>query len=241
MEPATRTEIEDRLGHRFRHVWLLETAFRHASHAKDSRPHRVDSNQRLEFLGDSVLGLIVAEWLYRGRGMAQEGGLSQVRARYVSEKALAVACRELDIARYLELAHGEEASGGRDRASNLADLFEAVVGAIYLDGGLAAAGHFIEAHLIRCPKVQDAEDEIDSKSALLEAIQAQSPIQPEYEVVDQAGPPHSPIFTVVVTVAGKVFGMGSGGSKQDAERGASAQALARIDEIVALDDVRHGS
>ncbi len=225
MDPLERGELEVRLGYRFTQPWLLDIAVRHSSYVQDGHDSPGESNERLEFLGDSVLGLIVAEWLYRGRASAHEGSLSQLRSRYVNETALSIASRELGLGGYLQLARGEEASGGRSRPSNLADLFEAVVGAIYLDGGFGPARAFVESHLIGCARVQQSEGEVDPKSALQEQVQATSAAVPEYEVVGQTGPSHQPTFTVSVRVGGEIAGTGSGRSKKEAEREAARMAL----------------
>jgi len=231
MDTDCRAEIEERIGYRFRRAHLLETAFTHAGYAKDAGHGHLSSNERLEFLGDSVLGLVVAEWLYRERTRSTEGELTPLKARYVSATALAIACAEMGLGTYLELSPGEESTGGRLRQSNLADLFEAVVGAVYLDSGYRAARDFVRRHLIECRKVNANETLVEPKSALQEVCLAAVRQLPTYQVVGRSGPDHKPVFTVRVLVAGREMGVASGASKKLAEREAARIALGRLDDI----------
>jgi ribonuclease III len=232
MDATDRVELERRLSYRFERFALLDTALRHASYAKDSLQGRVEANERLEFLGDAVIGLVVAEWLYHERRDDPEGVLTPMRGRYVSEVALATVARSLDLGRFLALAPGEEGTGGRDRPSNLADAFEAVVGAVYLDGGYEAARGFVETHVLDSPEIAATADEVDPKSALQELVLASIHELPEYAVIDRTGPDHMPTFTVEVRVRGEAVGVASGCSKKLAEREAARLALEVVPRVL---------
>jgi ribonuclease-3 len=184
------------------------------------------SNERLEFLGDAILGLVVAEHLYRSHPDLTEGELTKLKAVAVSEPVLAALARDLDLGRYLILSRGEEQTGGRERASLLADTFEAVVAAVYLDRGLRATRslllRLLDSHL---RAIERHEFEPDYKTILQEKIQEQHRTPPTYRVISQSGPDHNRSFVVEVRVKSRALGRGSGKSKKQAEQAAAQSAL----------------
>ncbi len=213
------------IGFRFANRSLLAQAFTHPS-AVEREPDRVQrSCQRLEFLGDAILGMIVADALFREHPAEDEGALTRLKSHFVSEASLAAATRRLDLGKFLALSRGERQTGGAERPSNLSSLFEALVAAIYLDAGLDAAREFVDKHLLRCPPLADSAGELDAKSALQEFTQAKMATLPEYRVLAQEGPPHAPLFTVEVVLEGKTLATGQGRSKKEAEQNAARQAL----------------
>lgn len=221
-------EIQARLGYEFRDRRLLNEAFMHDSFVKDLREPEIGSNERLEFLGDALIGLVVGETLFRRRPDASEGRLSLARSRLVSARELAEACRRLGLAEFLFLSRGEEQTGGRERTSNLASLLEALAGAIYLDGGYGEAARFLQEHLIE-PGAAGLEI-VDPKSELQERVQAVRGEPPSYAVIEEVGPSHRPVFTVDVRVGDRILGQGRGSNKKTAERAAARAALRKLDE-----------
>lgn len=216
--------LEGLLGHRFRDRSLLEQAFIHDSYLHENPQAVKASNERLEFLGDAWLDYVVAEELFRRFPEAREGELTKMRAVAVQTAALADVARELKLAEHLSLGRGEDRTGGRNRASNLAALFEAVVGALLVDGGEKAARKFIlrslKDHLQKGPA-----GSTDFKSALQEYCQARRWESPFYRVVSADGPAHSRHFTVDVVVQGEVRGRGQGSNRREAEKAAARKAL----------------
>jgi len=218
----------EHLSHPFRRRELLETAFTHRSYANET-PGVKESNQRLEFLGDAVLGLVVSQYCYERFPDWPEGDLSKVRAAVVCAPALARSARTLAIGEVLRLGRGEASTGGRDRDSNLADAFEAVVGALYLDGGLEAARPFVlQALMSELAAVQDGQRATDYKTQLQEHLQRFSAESPTYRLVAEEGPDHAKTFTMAVYWGGRVLGRGAGHSKKEAEQEAARQALAAL-------------
>jgi ribonuclease-3 len=217
--------LEKRLGVAFRRRSLLELAVTHRSYPGDDGVPPAVSNERLEFLGDAVLAIAVAEHLYRLMPLAPEGELTKLKAVVVSEAVLAEVARELGIGRFLRIGRGEESSGGRQRASLLSDSLEAIIGAIYLDRGMRAARGFIETWLDR--RLQAAEDAPfgDAKTALQELTQDRHKLVPRYRVVDESGPDHDKTFVVEARLADEILGVGSGKSKKEAEQAAAREAL----------------
>jgi ribonuclease-3 len=238
------TPLEKRIGYRFRRPELLQLALTHRSRANEEG--RDEHYERLEFLGDAVLGLVAAEWLYLGHPDLPEGELSKMKAQLVSRTALAQHAQALDLGASLRLGVGEERSGGRTKPSLLADSLEAVLGAIYLDGGLAAASRVIEAlfggRAAGSGEVGGTTHLLggDAKTTLQEAVQALGWPLPEYRLTAATGPDHSKLFTVECWVGGRRAGGGEGTSKKTAEQRAAADALARLDEIAGL-PVQRGS
>ncbi|MCE9648892.1 MAG: ribonuclease III [Parvibaculum sp.] len=215
--------LEARLGHRFADPSLLTRALSHSS-AQD-RGAVFDSNERLEFMGDRVLGLVIAEWLLREFPQADEGELAVRYNTLVRKEACAAAAERIELGKYLLLGPGEERAGGREKAAILADACEAVIAALYLDGGLAAAHAFIEAEW--APLLAEPAQRNDAKTALQEWTQGKGRGIPAYKEVERTGPDHAPVFTVVVEVAGIASMSGTGGSKRVAEQAAARAVLVR--------------
>ncbi len=217
--------IEENIGYKFRNSLLLAEALTHPSLAYETqRPHF--DNQRLEYLGDAVLQLILTEHLYHQFPHFTEGNLTKLRSRLVSKPALEKYAKRFDLGHFLLMGKGEEASGGRNRASTLADGFESLVGAMYLDGGLEAAKAFI---LRQCREeiadIREAPDEINPKGQLQEILQAITPSSPQYEITSESGPDHCKTFESRVIWEGRQLGRGAGNSKKEAEISAARNAL----------------
>lgn len=218
--------LEDRMGYTFRNPTLLQTALTHGS---AQPPGVVRENERLELLGDAVLDLVVTEGLLRLYPDWDEGRLSRQRALLVQTRSLARIARRLGIERALRLGHGEAQSGGRAKPSILAAAFEAVLGALYLDGGLNAARELVEREILAAEDVYDAASQSDWKTALQEETQRRWRVLPSYRLTGCEGPPHAPVFTVEVDVQGRTLGRGEGRSKREAEQAAARQALQRLE------------
>lgn len=219
-------DLETKLGHRFTDRGLIETALTHRSHAYRAGQERLQSNERLEFLGDSVLGLIVNEYLYRRYPDRSEGELTKMKSLVVSRAVLSRAAERLDLGRHLILAPGEVDAGGRTRASILSDAFEAVLGALYLDGGLEPVQRFVQRGLLVSLDQTLADHQlVNYKSLLQERVQAQLKTPPRYKVTSTSGPDHAKRFVVEVVVRGRVLGRGEGNSKKLAEQRAAREAL----------------
>ena len=219
------TPLEERIGYKFRNSLLLAEALTHPSLGHETQRYHFDY-QRLEFLGDAVLQLVITEYLFRHFGDEAEGQLTKLRSRLVSREALRMHAATLDLGRYLLMGRGEETSGGRERTSTLADAFEALIGAIYLDRGLDAAKEFILTQT-RTDLEQLAEKPVDinPKGHLQELLQSISPSSPIYELVSQSGPEHEKTFVSQVVWEGIVLGQGSGRSKKQAETAAALEAM----------------
>jgi len=221
-------KVADRIGHRFARPELLDRALTHISRAnEDDAP--ASSNERLEFLGDAVLDLIVSELLMTAYPDADEGVLSQARARAVNTDALSEHARALGLERALRLGRGELRSGGRDKVSIQADVFEAVLGALYLDGGIEAARVFVTREF--GPVLGEAASVLrDEKTRLQELLQRRGGVPPTYALCGARGPDHAKEFEVEVSADGRVLARGSGRSKQSAERDAARQALRDLED-----------
>ncbi len=221
--------LEKRLEHQFVRPELLWQALTHSSHANEHHGGHLTCNERLEFLGDSILGLVTAEHLYRRFPELPEGRMTRLRAELVCEQSLVKVARELELGNYLRLGKGEENTGGRNRPSILADCVEAIIAALYLDSGLPAAKHFIERHVLSqldagvCP-----ERSTDNKTLLQELIQRKSGQILTYTLLNEAGPDHCKEFTVGVCLNGKELGQGRGHTKKEAEQAAAGAALAAM-------------
>ena len=222
-------EIETRIGYRFKDRGLLEHALTHKSRAAEDASGGVTDNESLEFLGDAVLGLVVADALFHQYPTYDEGQKSKIKAAVVSTQSLARHAEQLRLGEHLILGRGEEKTGGRFKQALLADAYEALIAAIYLDGGLEAAEAFLRREL------KDALDEgsaqtfaRDYKSALQERLQALGRPLPEYRVSGEAGPDHRKTFSVEVVVGGDVLGAATGRAKKEAEQEAAREALARL-------------
>lgn len=233
--------LEARTGTRFRDVHYLRTALTHSSYANEHPEDLTETNERLEFLGDAVLGTIVAEALYERFPGLPEGRLTEWRAQLVCGPTLArVAASEIDLGRWLRLGRGEETTGGRERETNLERGYEALVGAIYLDQGLEAARGFVRATLgADLDAIDEGLDPLDPKGTLQRLVQPWNE-RPEYRTVREDGPEHERRFTVEVRVRGERIGEGSGTSKQQAEKEAARVALEVLDTRAARGDASAG-
>ena len=224
-------ELEKRLDYSFRDPALLEEALNHSSYANAHRSAGIRSNERLEFLGDSVLGFVTAEFLFCQHPDAPEGDLTRIRAALVCEQSLYEVARRLDLGAYLKLGRGEEAGGGRERTSILADATEAVFAAVYLDGGIGAASALIHRLLLDAEKEEVLEERRrDYKTALQELVQRQADQVLSYHMVGEEGPDHDKTFLAEVRLNGTAIGTGSGHSKKEAEQAAARSALEAMDE-----------
>lgn len=217
--------LEQRVGYEFQNASLLSEALTHPSLGHETQQRHFD-NQRLEFLGDAVLQLVISEHLFHGFATAPEGQLTKLRSRLVSREALKTYAVRLDLGQYLRMGRGEEASGGRTRASTLADAFEALIGAVYLDGGLDAARKFILTQAGHdLAQITEEPVDINPKGELQELLQSISPESPSYEVLSQTGPEHDKTFVVQAVWEGVVLGQGHGRSKKQAETAAAEEAM----------------
>lgn len=223
--------LEARLDYKFNNINLLKNALIHSSYANEIRGE-AHSNERLEFLGDSILSIIVAEHIYNQYPNMPEGELTKLRSSLVCEKSLCAFARELAIGDALLLGRGEDKNGGRERDSILADAFEAVLAAIYLDGGIEAAKKHIFNTVLRDLDHHCDDSFKDYKTALQEIIQRNPEESVTYILIDETGPDHNKNFTVAVQLNSNVIGKGFGKSKKQAEQMAAKQALKLMGESV---------
>lgn len=232
MREKARTDalhkFEKMIRYKFRDISLLDQALSHSSYIREKKEEGLRDNERLEFLGDAFFDAVIGESLYRMHPQAEEGTLSKMRASIVCEQSLAGAAGRLRLADYILLGYGEEKNGGRQRASILADAAEAVVGAIYLDGGYEEARKFVLFAFDRELKDAKAGKIInrDHKSALQELLQANGVHDIKYILENQEGPDHDKTFTVRLEVSGRILARGTGKSKKSAEQEAAKNALA---------------
>ena len=223
--------LEKKLGYTFRCKEQLQAALYHSSYANEHRCCGVSSNERLEFLGDAVLGLVTADYLYHKHPDLPEGDLTRMRAALVCEESLYEVAQSLGLGNELRLGKGEEAGGGRCRPSILADATESVFAAVYLDGGIGAASNLIHRCLLDAEKEEAVEERRrDYKTALQELVQRTPGVTITYELVQESGPDHCRVFEMEVAVGGKVAGRGQGHSKKEAEQAAARAALESMQE-----------
>ena len=220
-------DLEAAIGYRFENITLLQNALTHSSYANERWHNSLMSNERLEFLGDSILGMVVAEYLYRTFPDRPEGELTRMRADMVCEQTLASVAGRIDLGRHLLLGNGEEQGGGRSRNSILADAVESVIAATFLDGGMAAARKFIQQFILVEVPVTKLHN-VDYKTALQELVQQKKNQVLSYRLTGESGPDHDKRFEVEVSLNGTVVGMGSGSSKKRAEQDAARAALERL-------------
>ena len=217
-------DLENAIGYRFQNITLLQNALAHSSYANERWHNSLMSNERLEFLGDSILGMVVAEHLYRNFPDRPEGELTRMRADMVCETSLAAIAEQVGLGSHLLLGHGEEAGGGRNRASILADAVESVIAACFLDGGMEAARAFI-ARFVLCKVPEKQLVNRDYKTALQELVQQKKNQTLTYTLVGESGPDHDKQFVVQVSLNGSQIGKGVGTSKKRAEQDAARDAL----------------
>ena len=227
-----RADLETRLGYRFKDPALLVRALTHRSRAHERGGGQGDDWERLEFLGDSLLGFVVGDWLFRRDTEADEGVLTRRKQSVVRTEALAEAARRIGLGEGLHLGRGEENTGGRDKVSLLADAFEGVLGAVYMDGGLRVARSFVLRHLGGVLREALGSDEAaeDYKTRLQELIQARVHQTPRYAVIGTSGPAHAREFEAEATLEGKVLGMGRGASRKQAEQAAARDSLEKFEK-----------
>lgn len=222
-------QLEERLGYRFNDPSLLRGALYHSSYANEHRTMGISSNERLEFLGDAVLGFVSAEHLYRKHPDLPEGELTRIRAALVCEESLHEVAQSLQLGDFLLLGKGEESGGGRRRPSILADAVEAVLAAVYLDGGIDKARELIHRVLLDKEQEQVVESRRrDCKTELQELVQRKPNQELHYALVSESGPDHAKVFAVAVTLNGQTIGLGSGHSKKEAEQSAARSALKQM-------------
>lgn len=225
--------LEQSLSYDFRQPELLKQALTHRSYHNENPSLSIGHNERLEFLGDAVLDLIVSEKLFSTRPDAEEGELSKLRASLVNESVLCEVAREMNLGRFMKLGRGEEVTQGFDKPRLLASTFEALVGAIYLDGGFSEATKFILGHLETRLHSEDSNTELlaDFKTRLQEKTQSLLKKTPHYELLGEEGPDHEKTFKVCVKLADDILGEGIGRSKKLAEQSAAAAALERLQSL----------
>ncbi len=222
------TELQEKLGYRFNRPALLRTALTHSSYANEHSRDGAESYERLEFLGDSILGTVTADFLYRRSPPLPEGSMTRIRAELVCEDSLYRAACSLELNRWMRLGKGEELSGGRQRPSILADMVEAVIAAVYLDGGIEAAASLVQEIVLSDAETRILRGGLDAKSSLQELVQKQSGGRVQYEETGETGPDHDKQFLCAVYVNGEKTGEGSGRSKKEAEQSAAAAALRKL-------------
>jgi ribonuclease-3 len=226
MNNTSYNKLEAFIGYEFINKDLLTEALTHRSFANEKKIKSNKYNERLEFLGDSVLGLIISEYLFRNYPELPEGKLTKIRAKIVCEPSLADCAKSIDLGNYLKLGKGEESTGGRNRTSILADAFEALIGSIYLDGGMENARKFIMKIMRKI--IEDAicgKIFIDYKTRLQEILQADSTNKITYEIVDEIGPDHNKTFYTQVKNNDRIIGYGNGKNKKESEQNAAKMAL----------------
>lgn len=220
------TELENRLGYGFTDETLLLTALSHSSFANEYKGKKLSSNERLEFLGDAVLGFVVANYLYRTNPDMPEGQMTRLRSELVCEQSLFRVAKVLELGRFIKLGKGEEHSGGRQRESILADAVEALIAAMYLDGGMEVSRGFIDRFILSGAAYEHGNS--DHKTALQEHVQKKPGQTLSYELISESGPDHNKIFTVRVLLNDKPIGSGSGRTKKEAEQNAAKNGFEEL-------------
>ena len=219
-------ELEKKIGYRFSDFSYLEHAMRHSSFCNEQKMSRLMNNERLEFLGDAVLELVTSEYLFLNNPTMPEGEATRKRASMVCEQTLALCAKEIDLGTYLYLGKGEELTGGRDRASVTSDALEALIGAIYLDGGFTSAKEFVEKFVLN--GIEEKQLFFDSKTIFQEMMQSITTEQIHYELVGEEGPDHCKTFMVELFVGQRSAGKGTGKSKKAAEQEAAYDAIMKL-------------
>ena len=215
-------ELQEKIGYQFRDETLLKQALTHSSFANEQKINKLSNYERLEFLGDAVLEMVSSEFLFRENPEMPEGQLTRMRASMVCEPALAYCARDIDLGSYILLGKGEEATGGRGRDSIISDVMEAVIGAIYLDGGIEEADKFVKKYILS--DLENKQLFYDSKTILQERVQKTGRTI-VYELVSETGPDHDKTFTVEAIIDGRTAGKGQGRNKKTAEQQAAYQVL----------------
>ena len=221
-------DLEEKIGYCFQDQELLKHALRHSSYVNEKHMKKHECNERLEFLGDAVLEVVSSEFLFFEHQTMPEGELTKKRASMVCEPALAFCARDIDLGEYLLLGKGEEATGGRKRDSVTSDAMEALIGAIYLDGGFASAKEFIHRFILN--DLENKKLFFDSKTILQEIVQGSSDEHVSYELIREEGPDHNKTFCTAVRIGGRTYGEGEGRTKKASEQQAAYQAILRLQE-----------
>lgn len=222
-------ELQKTIGVRFKNLDILNQSLMHRSYVHGKAVDRHTSNERMEFLGDSVLGLVVNDYLYNRYPDRDEGDLTKIKSLVVSRQVLAKKAQEIGLGKFLLLSSGEVESGGRKRSSIIADAMEAVIGAVYLDRGLEAAREFIRREiLVGLHEITGAAEHTNYKSLLQELVQGSRKVHPVYRIQSERGPDHEKMFVIDVSIAGRIYGRGTGNSKKEAEQSAAKSALERL-------------
>lgn len=220
-------EFQEKIGYQFQQEGLLRQALTHSSYANEHRMKKLSDNERLEFLGDAVLEIVTSDFLYHEHSDVPEGELTRVRASIVCEQTLAFCTRTLNLGDYLFLGKGEDQTGGRKRKSILSDAFEAIIGAIYLDGGFASAKEFIHKFILK--DIEHKKLFYDSKTILQEIVQSDyKGKEIEYVLTGEIGPDHDKKFVVSLVVGDKTLGEGTGRTKKAAEQEAAYRAIIKL-------------
>ena len=223
---ADLNEFQSKIGYTFKNRHLLEQALTHSSYANEKHMKKHSDNERLEFLGDAVLEIVSSEFLFINYPQKPEGELTKLRASIVCEPTLALCTKPLDLGKYLRLGRGEDHTGGRKRKSILSDALEAVIGAIYLDGGFASAKEFIHKFILN--DLENKKLFFDSKTILQEIVQAEMEEEIFYKLLKEEGPDHNKTFYSAVLIGEDVYGKGSGRTKKAAEQQAAYHAILNI-------------
>ncbi len=225
-------ELEKKLGHRFRNLELLERALTHRSYIHTPENENLRANERLEFLGDSVLGMVTSRFLFENFPDKSEGDLTKLKSTLVSEANLSRVAKSISLGKYLNLSEEEEKAGGRERNSIVSDAYEAVIGAVFLDGGLAPVERMIREQILKKYLEITTDQALHNyKGELLEYMQALGLGLPRYDVLEEKGPDHQKRFTIAVSAKGKKIGQGVGKNKKEAEQKAARMALENIDQL----------
>ena len=219
-------ELEKKIGYTFQNLEILKQAMRHSSYINEKHLPKYQCNERLEFLGDAVLELVSSEFLFYEDKTRPEGELTKARASMVCEPALAFCAREIDLGQYLLLGKGEDATGGRKRESVTSDAMEALIGAIYIDGGFANAKEFIKRFILN--DLENKKLFFDSKTILQEIVQAHFKEEISYRMIGEEGPDHDKSFHAAVLIGEKEYGTGTGRTKKAAEQEAAYQSILRL-------------
>lgn len=223
VENYTLEELEERIGYQFKDKSLLKQAITHSSFTNEQKINKLKHYERLEFLGDAVLELVSSDFLFHEYPQMKEGQLTKLRASMVCEPALAFCAKDLELGKFMLLGRGEEATGGRNRDSLTSDVMEAVIGAIFLDGGMEEAKAYIYRFILS--DLENKQLFYDSKTNLQELIQGTLKKEFHYELVEESGPEHDKMFVVEAVMEGKVIGRGHGRTKKAAEQQAAYKAL----------------
>lgn len=224
--------LERRISYRFHNPKLIQQAMTHSSFANEHRLEKAQCNERLEFLGDAVLEVISSDFLFHKYADKPEGELTKIRASIVCEPTLAYCASEIGLGNYLRLGKGEEATGGRDRSSVVSDAMEALIGAIYLDGGFASAKEFVEQFILN--DIEHKQLFYDSKTILQEMVQSAGDLYLQYEILKEEGPDHNKTFEVRALLADEEIGRGTGRTKKSAEALAAYRGILKLRKNVCI-------